>query len=293
MTKSYSLEEKAHKETKQFMRGLKKRNPVEPEFHQAVQEVVETLMPFVLENPKYLKSQILERMTEPDRIIIFRVCWEDDQGHIRANRAWRVQFNNSIGPYKGGMRFHPSVTLSVLKFLGFDQVFKNSLTGLPMGGGKGGVYVNPKTEKISAGELERITRRFAFQISEIIGPQKDVPAPDVYTTGKEMTQIMDTFGKLQGNTLQPGVITGKPIPMGGSLARNVATGLGTAYCVREAAKVLKMKLKGARVVLQGFGNAELPDRFFETLILTWMERKEYFQPIRDFIQDNRFIRENI
>jgi len=124
-----------------------------------------------------------------------------------------------------------------------------------MGGGKGGVYVNPKTEKISKGELERLTRRFAFMISEIIGPQKDVPAPDVYTTGREMTQIMDTFGKLHGVTYQPGVITGKPIPMGGSLARNVATGLGAAYCVREAAKVLKLTLKGATVVLQGFGNA--------------------------------------
>ena len=127
-----------------FMSGLRKRNPGEHEFHQAVEEVAETLMPYILEHPEYEKAQILERMTEPDRIVIFRVGWEDDKGNVRANRAWRVQFNNSIGPYKGGMRFHPSVTLSVLKFLGFEQTFKNSLTGLPMGGGKGGSNFNPK-----------------------------------------------------------------------------------------------------------------------------------------------------
>ena len=131
-------------ETEKFMKGLIKRNPGEVEFHQAVQEVVEDLMPFVLQNEEYCKSQILERMTEPDRIVIFRVSWEDDNGNVRVNRAWRVQFNNSIGPYKGGMRFHPSVTLSILKFLGFEQVFKNSLTGLPMGGGKGGSDVRPQ-----------------------------------------------------------------------------------------------------------------------------------------------------
>ena len=127
-----------------FMKGLMKRNTGEPEFHQAVHEVVETLIPFILSNRVYKDAQILERMTEPDRVVIFRVCWEDDSGNIRTNRAWRVQFNNSIGPYKGGIRFHPNVTLSVLKFLGFEQTFKNSLTGLPMGGGKGGSNFNPK-----------------------------------------------------------------------------------------------------------------------------------------------------
>ena len=141
-------------EVEQFMQGLVKRNPGELEFHQAVREVIETLMPVVLDNDKYRQAQILERMTEPDRIIIFRVTWEDDQGNIRANRAWRVQFNNSIGPYKGGLRFHPTVTLSVLKFLGFEQVFKNSLTGLPMGGGKGGSNFNPK------GKSDREVMRF-------------------------------------------------------------------------------------------------------------------------------------
>jgi glutamate dehydrogenase/leucine dehydrogenase len=135
------------------------------------------------------------------------------------------------------------------------MTWKCAVVDVPLGGGKGGIYINPKKEKLSDGELERLTRRFAYQVSEVIGPQKDVPAPDVYTTGREMTQIMDTFSKLQGNRYQPAVITGKPIPMGGSLARDVATGLGNAYCIREAAKVLKVKLKGAKVVLQGFGNA--------------------------------------
>ena len=132
------MTESIHSEVETFMNGLRKRNPGESEFHQAVQEVAETLMPFLVERPEYRKAQILERLTEPDRVLIFRVTWEDDQGNIRANRAWRVQFNNSIGPYKGGMRFHPTVTLSVLKFLGFEQILKNSLTGLPMGGAKGG-----------------------------------------------------------------------------------------------------------------------------------------------------------
>ena len=135
------------------------------------------------------------------------------------------------------------------------MTWKCAIVDVPFGGGKGGIYINPKKEKLSDGELERLTRRFAYQISEVIGPEKDIPAPDVYTTGREMTQIMDTFSKLHGDRYQPGVITGKPIPMGGSLARNVATGLGNAYCIREAAKVLKIKLKGAKVVLQGFGNA--------------------------------------
>ncbi len=140
------------------MNGLIKRNPGEPEFHQAVREVAETLMPSILQHREYKDAQILERLTEPDRVVIFRVCWEDDQGNIRANRAWRVQFNNSIGPYKGGLRFHPSVTLSILKFLGFEQIFKNALTGLPMGGGKGGSNFNPK------GKSDREVMRFCHSL---------------------------------------------------------------------------------------------------------------------------------
>ena len=147
-------ETEVQRELNRFMQGLKRRNPGEHEFHQAVQEVAETLMPYIFEHPAYRQAQILERMTEPDRIVIFRVTWEDDHGNIRANRAWRVQFNNAIGPYKGGLRFHPSVTLSVLKFLGFEQVFKNSLTTLPMGGAKGGSNFNPK------GKSDREVMRF-------------------------------------------------------------------------------------------------------------------------------------
>jgi glutamate dehydrogenase/leucine dehydrogenase len=196
----------------------------------------------------------------PNKIIRVKIAVKMDNGRIRVFTGFRSQHNNDRGPYKGGIRyFNPEGGVEYMErevmALSAWMTWKCAVVDIPMGGGKGGVYVNPKTEKISKGELERLTRRFAFMISEIIGPQKDVPAPDVYTTGREMTQIMDTFGKLHGVTHQYGVITGKPIPMGGSLARNVATGLGAAYCVREAAKVLKLNLKGATVVLQGFGNA--------------------------------------
>jgi len=196
----------------------------------------------------------------PNKIIRVKIAVKMDNGRIRVFTGFRSQHNNDRGPYKGGIRyFNPEGGVEYMErevmALSAWMTWKCAVVDIPMGGGKGGVYVNPKKEKISEGELERLTRRFAFMISEIIGPQKDVPAPDVYTTGREMTQIMDTFGKLHGVTYQPGVITGKPIPMGGSLARNVATGLGAAYCVREAAKLIKLKLKGATVVLQGFGNA--------------------------------------
>ena len=196
----------------------------------------------------------------PNKIIRVKIAVKMDNGKIRVFTGFRSQHNNDRGPYKGGIRyFNPEGGVEYMErevmALSAWMTWKCAVVDIPMGGGKGGVYVNPKTEKISKGELERLTRRFAFMISEIIGPQKDVPAPDVYTTGREMTQIMDTFGKLHGVTYQPGVITGKPIPMGGSLARNVATGLGAAYCVREAAKLIKLKLNGATVVLQGFGNA--------------------------------------
>lgn len=161
------------KELEQFMNGLVRRNSGEPEFHQAVREVVETLMPYVLEHPEYREAAILERMTEPDRIILFRVCWEDDAGNIRVNRAWRVQFNNAIGPYKGGLRFHPTVNQSILKFLGFEQVFKNSLTGLPMGGGKGGANFNPRGK--SDREVMRFCQSLMIELHRHIGEDTDVP----------------------------------------------------------------------------------------------------------------------
>jgi len=196
----------------------------------------------------------------PNRLLRVKLPVKMDNGKIRIFTGFRCQHNNDRGPYKGGIRyFDPEGGVKYMErevmALSSWMTWKCAIVDIPLGGGKGGIFVNPKKEKLSDGEKERLTRRFAFMISEVIGPEKDIPAPDVYTTGKEMTQIMDTFSKLQGNRSQPGVITGKPIPMGGSLARNVATGLGADYCVREAAKVLKIKLKGAKVVLQGFGNA--------------------------------------
>ena len=201
-----------------------------------------------------------EYLAMPNKVLRVKIPVKMDNGTIRIFTGFRSQHNNDRGPYKGGIRyFDPKGGIQYMEHevmaLSSWMTWKCAIVDIPMGGGKGGIYVNPKTEKLSDGELERLTRGFAYKISEIIGPEKDIPAPDVYTTGREMTQIMDTYGKLNGNKYTPAVITGKPITMGGSLARNVATGLGTAYCVREAAKVLKIKLRGAKVVLQGFGNA--------------------------------------
>ncbi len=201
-----------------------------------------------------------EYLAMPNKVLRVKIPVKMDNGKIRIFTGFRSQHNNDRGPYKGGIRyFNPEGGVEYMErevmALSSWMTWKCAIVDIPLGGGKGAIYVNPKTEKISDAELERLTRGFAFKISEIIGPEKDIPAPDVYTTGREMTQIMDTFSKLNGNKYSPGVITGKPISMGGSLARNVATGLGAAYCIREAAKELKIKLKGATVVLQGFGNA--------------------------------------
>ncbi|MGV7225808.1 MAG: Glu/Leu/Phe/Val family dehydrogenase [Nitrosopumilus sp.] len=208
-----------------------------------------------------IKDQgLIDYLAMPNKMLRVKIPVKMDSGKIRVFTGFRSQHNNDRGPYKGGIRyFDPEGGVEYMErevmALSAWMTWKTAIAGVPLGGGKGAIFINPKKEKLSKGEMERLTRRFAFMISEIIGPQKDVPAPDVYTTGREMTQIMDTFGKLNNVTHQPGVITGKPIPMGGSLARNVATGLGTAYCVREAAQVLDMPLRGAKVVLQGFGNA--------------------------------------
>ena len=203
---------------------------------------------------------IREYLSMPNKVLRVKIPVKMDDGKIRIFTGFRSQHNNDRGPYKGGIRyFNPEGGVEYMErevmALSSWMTWKCAIVDIPLGGGKGGIFVNPKTEKISEDELERLTRGFAFKINEIIGPGKDIPAPDVYTTGKEMTQIMDTFNKLNGNISTPGVITGKPISMGGSLARNVATGLGAAYTVREAAKALKLNLKGATVVLQGFGNA--------------------------------------
>lgn len=199
-------------------------------------------------------------LAEPNKVLRVKLPVKMDNGKVRVFTGFRSQHNNDRGPYKGGIRyFDPEGGVDYMekevKALSSWMTWKCAVVDVPLGGGKGGIFVNPKKEKLSVGELERLTRRFAFAISEIIGPTKDIPAPDVYTTGVEMSQIMDVYSKLNGMGSQPGVITGKPLSLGGSLARNVATGLGCAYCVREAAKTIGLKLKGAKVVIQGYGNA--------------------------------------
>lgn len=239
--------------TQCFMSGLRKRNPNEPEFHQAVQEFVETVMPFVLNNRKYLEAQILERMTEPDRIVIFRVTWEDDDGNVRANRAFRVQFNNSIGPYKGGLRFHPSVSLSVLKFLGFEQVFKNSLTGLPMGGAKGGANFNPKGK--SDREVMRFCQSLMVELHRHVGEDTDVPAGDIGVGGREISYLFGQYKRLQNRFV--GVLTGKGLEFGGSLIRTEATGYGCVYFCENMFNQVGDSLKGKTCVVSGSGNVAI------------------------------------
>ncbi len=236
-----------------FMRGLVKRNPGEPEFHQAVREVVESLMPFVNEHREYKDAQILERMTEPDRIIIFRVTWEDDEGNIRANRAWRVQFNNSIGPYKGGLRFHPSVTQSVLKFLGFEQVFKNSLTGLPMGGAKGGSNFNPKGK--SDREVMRFCQSLMVELHRHIGEDTDIPAGDIGVGAREISYLFGFYKRLENRFT--GILTGKGLAFGGSLVRTEATGYGCVYFCDNMLKHRGDSLSGKTCLVSGSGNVAI------------------------------------
>ena len=241
------------RELHRFMEGLKKRNPGETEFHQAVQEVAETLMPFILENRRYYDANILERMTEPDRIVIFRVAWEDDQANVRANRAWRVQFNNAIGPYKGGMRFHPSVTLSVLKFLGFEQVFKNCLTGLPMGAAKGGANFNPKGK--SDREVMRFCQSLMVELSRHIGEDTDVPAGDVGVGAREIGYMFGQYKRIENRVT--GILTGKGLAFGGSLVRTEATGYGAVYFMQNLLERRGDGLSGKTAVASGSGNVAL------------------------------------
>ena len=233
-----------------FMAGLIKRNAGQPEFHQAVKEFVSTVMPYVQENPKYQQHQILERLTEPDRAVIFRVTWQDDKGNIRANRAWRVQFNNSIGPYKGGLRFHPTVTLSVLKFLGFEQIFKNSLTGLPMGGGKGGSNFNPKGK--SDGEVMRFCQSMMTELCRHIGPETDVPAGDIGVGAREISYLFGQYKRIRNEF--HGVLTGKGLAFGGSLIRTEATGYGCVYFCEGMLNHRGDSIKGKKVAVSGSGN---------------------------------------
>ncbi|MHC4830383.1 MAG: NADP-specific glutamate dehydrogenase, partial [Planctomycetota bacterium] len=236
-----------------FMAGLRKRNPGEREFHQAVEEFVESVLPYVCDNARYRDAYILERMTEADRIVIFRVGWEDDEGNVRANRAWRVQFNNAIGPYKGGLRFHPSVTLSVLKFLGFEQCFKNSLTGLPMGGAKGGSNFNPKGK--SSREVMRFCQSLMTELQRHIGPETDVPAGDIGVGVREIGYLFGQYKRLQNRFA--GVLTGKGLASGGSLGRTEATGYGCVYFCEDVFNHAGDSLKGKTVAISGSGNVAI------------------------------------
>ncbi|HQL71072.1 MAG TPA: NADP-specific glutamate dehydrogenase [Bacteroidales bacterium] len=226
------------------------KNPAEPEFHQAVKEVVESLMPYIEENPKYKKAKILDRMVEAERILIFRVPWTDDQGEIRVNRGYRIEMNSAIGPYKGGLRFHPTVTLGVLKFLAFEQVFKNSLTTLPMGGGKGGSDFDPKGK--SDMEVMRFTQSFMMELQRHIGPNTDVPAGDIGVGGREIGFMFGMYKKLRNEFT--GVLTGKGLEWGGSLIRPEATGYGCVYFAQEMLKTRGLSFEGKVVTVSGSGN---------------------------------------
>lgn len=233
-----------------FLNGVKKRNPGETEFHQAVSEVASTIFPYIADKPIYHKMQIMERMAEPDRVIMFRVPWTDDKGNIRNQRGYRVQFNNSIGPYKGGLRFHPSVNLSVLKFLGYEQTFKNSLTGLPMGGAKGGSDFNPKGK--TDNEVMRFCQSFMVELHRHIGEDTDVPAGDIGVGAREIGYLFGMYKRIENRFV--GVLTGKGIEFGGSKIRTEATGYGAVYFMENMLQRLGDSIDGKTVAVSGSGN---------------------------------------
>ena len=240
-------------EIKEFMDALKARTVGESEFHQAVQEVIETVWDTYQANPKYKANKILEKMVEPERVIMFRVPWIDDKGEVQINRGYRVQFNSAIGPYKGGLRFHPSVTLGGLKFLGFEQTFKNSLTTLPMGGGKGGSDFNPKGK--SDNEIMRFCQSFMTELCKYIGADTDVPAGDIGVGGREIGYLFGQYKRIKG--LYEGVLTGKGLTYGGSLARTEATGYGLVYFTEEMLKCHDDDIAGKTIVVSGAGNVAI------------------------------------
>jgi len=233
--------------------GLKQRNADQPEFLQAVEEVLESLQPVVEARPELQKAAIIERIVEPERIIMFRVSWLDDKGNVQVNRGYRVQFNSAIGPYKGGLRLHPSVNLSILKFLGFEQIFKNSLTTLPIGGGKGGSDFDPKGK--SDNEIMRFCQSFMTELAKHIGPDTDVPAGDIGVGGREIGYMFGQYKRLQNEFT--GVLTGKAIGSGGSLARTEATGYGLCYFTDEMLKANGKSFEGKKVVISGSGNVAI------------------------------------
>ena len=233
-----------------FMEGVKRRNAGQPEFVQAVQEVAEDIFDFIEDKVEYHEQQILRRIAEPDRVVSFRVCWEDDNGNIRVQRGWRVQNNNAIGPYKGGIRFHPSVTESVLKFLAFEQTFKNALTGLPMGGGKGGSNFNPKGKSVR--EIMRFCQSFMTELYRHIGADIDVPAGDIGVGGREIGFMFGQYKRITNEFT--GVLTGKGLEWGGSLIRTEATGYGAVYFLQNMLAAKGQDLVGKKAVISGSGN---------------------------------------
>ena len=233
-----------------IMNDLEKKNPGQVEYLQAVREVLESIEEVYNENPQFESANIIERLIEPDRVFTFKICWVDDSGKVKVNRAYRIQFNNAIGPYKGGLRFHPSVNLSILKFLGFEQIFKNSLTTLPMGGAKGGSDFDPKGK--SNAEIMRFCQAFMLELWKVIGPETDVPAGDIGVGGREIGFLYGMYRKLAGENT--GVLTGKGLNWGGSLIRPEATGFGAVYFAKEMLKTKGESFQGKTVALSGFGN---------------------------------------
>jgi glutamate dehydrogenase/leucine dehydrogenase len=238
------------KKLNDFMAKVIAKNPSEVEFHQAVHEVVGSLIPFIEEHPQYSEAKILERMVEPERVILFRVPWLDDKGEVQINKGFRIEMNSAIGPYKGGLRFHPTVNLGILKFLAFEQVFKNSLTTLPMGGGKGGSDFDPKGK--SDNEVMRFCQSFMTELFRHIGPNTDVPAGDIGVGGREIGFLFGQYKRLRNEFT--GVLTGKGIEWGGSLIRPEATGYGATYFAEEMLKTRNQSLKGKIVAISGSGN---------------------------------------
>lgn len=232
---------------------LKQKNPNEPEFHQAATEIFESLSPVFDKHPEFEKQALLERFTEPERVVMFRVPWVDDNGNVKVNKGYRVQFNSAIGPYKGGLRFHPSVNLSIIKFLGLEQILKNSLTGLPIGGGKGGSDFDPKGK--SDNEIMRFCQSFMTELYRHIGPDTDVPAGDIGVGGREIGYLFGQYKRLANEHV--GVLTGRGLTYGGSLARTQATGYGLAYITDEYLKSVNDSYKGKTVVISGSGNVAI------------------------------------
>jgi len=239
-----------YKTSQDFMNSVESKNPREKEFLQAVEEVAESIWSYLKDNPHYLQAGILDRLVEPERVIMFRVPWSDDQGNVQVNRGYRVEFNSAIGPYKGGLRFHPSVNLSILKFLGFEQIFKNSLTTLPIGGGKGGSDFDPKGK--SDNEVMRFCQSFMTELSRHIGPRTDVPAGDIGVGGREIGFLFGQYKRIRNEF--SGVLTGKGLNWGGSLIRPEATGYGAVYFCEEMFKSKNDSLDGKTVAISGSGN---------------------------------------